>query len=74
MPEPRTCRICGGTAKDRCHKCGADICLIDTRFYVDEANIAITRSAQAECSRCAPPKYPRPYEYARAIERGEWDL
>ena len=74
MPEPRHCRVCGDKAITRCHKCTADVCATDTRFYVDEANIAITRSAKPECSRCSPPQFPRPYELVRAIERGEWDL
>lgn len=69
-----TCWVCGDPAKARCHKCGADVCPTDTRFYVDEANRAITAAAKPECARCSPPKFPRPFSLARAVERGEWEL
>jgi hypothetical protein len=67
------CRVCGEPAKQRCYKCAAEICHADTRFYVDEANIAITRNAPPECSMCFPPKFPRPYTWARAIAQDEAD-
>lgn len=67
------CWICGDPGTTRCSICGATMCLADTRYYVDEANIAITRSAKPECSMCHPPTFPRPYSYVRALERGEWE-
>ena len=73
---PRTnglpCRRCGDPASYICGKCGAPACASDTFFYVDDTNAAITRNSTPECAHCHPPKYPRPYSLARAVERGEW--
>lgn len=68
------CVICGEQSDRWCGKCGRDICLPDTRYYVDEANIAITRNALPECTICSPPKFPRPYTWTRAVAQGEWEL
>jgi hypothetical protein len=68
-----TCWICGNKPDRRCGKCGADICPTDTRYYVDEANIAITRNAIPECAMCFPPRFPRPYTWVRAVAQGEWE-
>jgi hypothetical protein len=68
-----TCWTCGNPAAKRCGKCAADICLTDTRYYVDEANIAITMNAIPECVMCSPPTYPRPYTLVRAVAQGEWE-
>ena len=69
-----SCWVCGSTPASRCHKCGADICTEDTRYYHDDTNRAINASAKPECSMCFPPKFPRPFSFARAVERGEWEI
>ena len=65
------CWICGEPAKTRCYKCGADTCETDTRFYHDDSNRAINASAKPQCTMCFPPKFPRPFTFVRALERGE---
>ena len=67
------CRQCGAPAKTVCG-CGAPVCADHTRFYVDDTNAAINRSARAQCGVCFPPKYPRPFSLMRAVERDEWDI
>lgn len=76
----RTCRTCGDSTKAQCSVCQIPFCGAHLWRYKDEANIAITRSAQPKCGACDPnlgrnyPRPPRPYTLARAIERGEWWL
>lgn len=52
--------------------CGALMCGRDSFYRLDESNAAITRSARPHCGLCSPPKYPRPFEMARAVEQDEW--
>jgi hypothetical protein len=65
-----TCRACGAKASGSC-KCGAKYCASHSWKYVDEANAAISKNAPTVCTNCAPVKFPRPFNYVRAIERGE---
>lgn len=48
-----TCRDCPERANQKyggpCSKCGAPLCPKHAHFYVDEANIAISRSALPRC-------------------------
>lgn len=74
MLSPDDCWVCGAPSKTACYRCGAKVCAEDTRYYFDDSNIAITQNAKPECSMCAPVKYPRPFAFARAVERGEWDV
>ena len=66
------CRYCGRPATVTC-VCGAPICDDDATTWIDGNNAAITRAAREKCPGCEPPKYPRPYSLARAIERGDYD-
>ena len=68
------CWVCPERATKTCYKCSARVCPEHTRYYFDDSNIAITQNAKPECSMCFPPKYARPFAFARAVERGEWDV
>lgn len=69
-----SCLTCGAKATLTCHTCQSPICGNHSRYYVDESNEAITKSARPQCDRCAPPKFPRPYTLWRAVAQGEYDI
>jgi hypothetical protein len=56
-----TCSACGNKIykKDSftCAKCGAVLCGKHAYFYVDESNIAITKSSPALCINCYKKTY-----------------
>lgn len=69
----RCCWVCGEATKTTC-ACGRPICVDHQNFYFDDANVAISNNARAQCVEHFRGRKPylRPYTLARAIERDEW--